>query len=60
MGTTLSNYLVREIAEIANRPTVEEMIERLHTREPLRVKGSIRLICAGAAAGDRIGRAGRF
>ena len=32
-GTSLSDYLLAEIKEIAERPTLAEMRERLHTRE---------------------------
>ena len=32
-GMSLSDYLVSEIKEIAERPTMAELRERLHTRE---------------------------
>ncbi len=34
-GMSLSNYLLREIKEIAEKPTLSEMRERLHTRKPV-------------------------
>ena len=33
-GMSLSDYLVVEIREIAERPTLSEMRERLHRRKP--------------------------
>jgi antitoxin FitA len=32
LGMSLSDFLVAEVAEIAARPTVEEMLERLSKR----------------------------
>ena len=34
-GMSLSDYLLREIREIAEHPTLEEMQERLRQREPV-------------------------
>jgi len=34
-GMSLSDYLLREIKEIADRPTMAEMLERLHKRAPV-------------------------
>jgi len=34
-GMSLSDYLLSEIREIAERPTMAEMIERLSQREPV-------------------------
>jgi antitoxin FitA len=34
-GRSLSDYLIAEIKEIAERPTLEEMRERLHRRRPV-------------------------
>jgi antitoxin FitA len=34
-GMSLSDYLLVEIKEIADRPTLAEIRERLHKREPL-------------------------
>jgi antitoxin FitA len=34
-GRSLSDYLIAEIKEIAERPTLEEMRERLHRRKPV-------------------------
>jgi antitoxin FitA len=36
-GMSLSDYLLSEIREIADRPTLAEMRERLHQFEPLPV-----------------------
>ena len=36
-GMSLSDYLLGEIREIAERPTLAEMRERLHQREPVPV-----------------------
>ncbi len=36
-GMSLSDYLLSEIREIAERPTLAEMRERLHQREPVSV-----------------------
>lgn len=37
-GMSLSDYLVAEIKEIAERPTLAELRDRLHTRKPLRAR----------------------
>jgi len=34
-GMSLSDYLLSEIREIAERPTLAEMRERLHQRRPV-------------------------
>ena len=34
-GMSLSDYLLAEIKEIAERPTLAELRERLHTRKPV-------------------------
>ncbi len=34
-GMSLSDYLLMEIKEIAERPTLEELRERLHERKPV-------------------------
>ncbi len=34
-GMSLSDYLLGELREIAERPTLAEFRERLHTRKPL-------------------------
>ena len=36
-GTTLSEYLVREVTRIAERPTLNEVLDRIRTRKPIRV-----------------------
>ena len=36
-GMSLSDYLLMEIREIAERPTLAELRERLHRREPVSV-----------------------
>jgi len=35
-GMSLSDYLLAEIREIAERPTLVELRERLHRRKPVR------------------------
>jgi plasmid stability protein len=37
-GMSLSDYLLAEIREIAERPTLAELRERLHGRKPVRVQ----------------------
>jgi antitoxin FitA len=37
-GMSLSDYLLAEIKDIADRPTLTELRNRLHTRKPLRVE----------------------
>jgi plasmid stability protein len=37
-GMSLSDYLLAEIKEIAERPTLAELRERLHAREPVSVQ----------------------
>jgi antitoxin FitA len=37
-GMSLSDYLITEIKEIAERPTLAELRERLHARKPVRVQ----------------------
>ena len=37
-GMSLSDYLLGEIKEIAERPTLTELRERLHTRKPITVR----------------------
>jgi len=39
-GLSLSDYLLREIRSLAERPTLEEMLERLATRKPVVTKMS--------------------
>ena len=36
-GMSLSDYLLMEIREVAERPTLAELRERLHRREPVSV-----------------------
>jgi antitoxin FitA len=36
-GMSLSDYLLRELTKTAKRPTMEELIERMHKREPVSV-----------------------
>jgi plasmid stability protein len=50
-GMSLSDYLLSEIEEIAERPTLAEMRERLHEREPVLTKlDSARMIRKGRDA----------
>jgi antitoxin FitA len=37
-GMSLSDFLLAEIRELAERPTMEEVRERLHRREPVTLK----------------------
>jgi plasmid stability protein len=37
-GMSLSDYLLAEIKEIAERPTLPELRERLHQRKPVAVQ----------------------
>jgi antitoxin FitA len=37
-GMSLSDYLLAEIKEIAERPTLAELRDRLHARKPVRVQ----------------------
>ena len=39
-GLALSDYLIREVRKLAERPTLEEMRERLRGREPYRGKSA--------------------
>lgn len=34
-GVSLSDYLLAEIRQVAERPTLSELRERLHRREPV-------------------------
>jgi plasmid stability protein len=36
-GTTLSEYLVAELTELARRPTLDELLERIERRRPIDV-----------------------
>jgi antitoxin FitA len=40
-GVSMSDYILREIAEIESKPTMEEWLERLHKQEPIKVKGDV-------------------
>jgi plasmid stability protein len=39
-GMSLSDFLLAEIRQLAARPSLEEMRERLHRREPVKLKVS--------------------
>jgi plasmid stability protein len=39
-GMSLSDFLLSEIRQIAERPTIGELRERLHRRDPVRLKVS--------------------
>jgi plasmid stability protein len=39
-GISLSGYLLREIEQVAGRPTPQELAERLATRTPVKYKTS--------------------
>jgi antitoxin FitA len=34
-GMSLSDFLIAEVARVAERPTPQEMLDRLHTRTPV-------------------------
>ena len=51
-GMSLSDYLLAELREIAERPTLAEFRERLHSRRPLHVA----LDTAGAVREERAAR----
>jgi plasmid stability protein len=40
-GLSLSDYLLRELRQIAARPTPAQMLERLSAREPVRTRESV-------------------
>jgi len=37
-GVSLSDYVLRQIEEIAERPTLKEMMERIASRPPVKLK----------------------
>ena len=39
-GMSLSDFLLAELRRLAERPTMEELRERLHRREPVKLKVS--------------------
>ncbi|MGH2545531.1 MAG: FitA-like ribbon-helix-helix domain-containing protein [Actinomycetota bacterium] len=39
-GMSLSDYLLAEVAEIAERPTLEELVARLRRRRPVEARES--------------------
>lgn len=39
-GMTLSDYLLAEVQELAKRPTLEELFERIRRRTPVRARES--------------------
>jgi antitoxin FitA len=41
MGMSLSDYLKRELGHVAERPTLEEMLERIRQREPVELSEPI-------------------
>lgn len=50
-GMSLSDYLLAEIREVAERPTLAELRERLHRREPIVFKvNTARLVREGRNA----------
>ena len=40
-GVSMSDYILREIAELEAKPTMDEWLERLNSREPFKVKGDV-------------------
>jgi len=49
-GMSLSDYLLKEVRQVAERPTMEEILQRIATREP--VKTSISMADAVRAERD--------
>jgi plasmid stability protein len=43
-GMSLSDYLLAEIREVAERPTLAELRSRLHTRKPVPELDTARLV----------------
>ncbi|HEX4996717.1 MAG TPA: hypothetical protein VFY29_00725 [Terriglobia bacterium] len=43
-GQSLSDYLLAEIERMLARPTREEMLTRIHTRRPVRLKTSAAIL----------------
>ena len=41
MGMSLSDYLKRELVEIAETPTLDELLERIRQREPVELSEPI-------------------
>ncbi len=39
-GMTLSDYLLSEVRQVAERPTLQELIERIRNRPRPRIRGS--------------------
>ena len=59
-GMSLSDFLLAEIRRLAERPTMEELRERLHRREPVKLRGpQPRPYVRSATPGDRDRRLGR-
>ena len=53
-GMSLSEYLLRDIVDLASRPTLEEMVERVRSRPLVRTKVSAaELICEAREERDR-------
>jgi plasmid stability protein len=51
-GMSISEYLLREIERSLERPTREELLQRLQSREPVELRESV----AEAVAAEREGR----
>jgi plasmid stability protein len=51
-GMSISEYLLREIERSLERPTREELLQRLQSREPVELRESV----AEALAAEREGR----
>jgi plasmid stability protein len=51
-GMSISEYLLREIQRSLERPTREELLQRLQSREPVELRESV----AEALAAEREGR----
>ena len=46
-GQTLSDYLLAELERLASRPTREEMLARLHSRNRVRLKTPAAVVIRG-------------
>ena len=53
-GMSLSDYLLRELRQLADQPTLSEFLERLRQREPVKLRESpAAIIRRFRDAGDR-------
>jgi hypothetical protein len=52
MGMTLSDYLLSEIEQIAEKPTLSELMQRLREREPVKLDEPPEVSIRGARDAD--------